>query len=178
MTEPDTEQPQEDKGGELTLDALIWSQLQGKTKALERYDGILWKIRSGYVVVLYGVLTILSGKDFQVQAITGETMVPPIFAVVAWGISLSAFLIDINFLLAKLRVVEARNQLSDIALSLATGKGDRSQVVDKLGKLLHLSGESGTLPKQTLIWSAAWSMLLLYFISPIVITIIRFIYVA
>ncbi len=62
MAEQDTEQPQESERAELTLDELIRSQLQGKTRSLGQYDAILWKLRSGYVVVLYGVLTDYLGK--------------------------------------------------------------------------------------------------------------------
>jgi hypothetical protein len=43
----------------LTSDELIRAELRGKFLAIERYDSMLWKIRSGYVVVLYGALTIL-----------------------------------------------------------------------------------------------------------------------
>jgi hypothetical protein len=173
MTEPDTNEPQTRKHNELTLDELIWSQLQGKTKALDRYDAILWKIRSGYVIVLYGALTVLSGKDFQLKGITGETVVLAILIWVALGISLSAFLIDVSFLLAKLRVVEARDTLSDVALNLATGKVERSQVGNEVGDLLHLSGESAKWPKWSLIWNAMWSILLLYTIGPLVVMIIQ-----
>jgi hypothetical protein len=43
----------------LTSDELIRLELRGKLLAIERYDSMLWKIRSGYVVVLYGSLTIV-----------------------------------------------------------------------------------------------------------------------
>jgi|ERR1043165_751606 hypothetical protein len=158
----------------LTLDELIRSQLQGKTKALERYDAILWKIRSGYVVVLYSALTILSGKDSLLKGVASDPMILYILMSAAFGISISALLIDISFLLAKLRVVEARDRLSDLALNLAMGK-DRSHVAKEIGSLLHLSGESTKRPKWSLILNATWSILLLYIIIPLVVMIIQLI---
>src|SRR5882672_2255791 len=98
MREPDDEQPKTRKHNQLTVDELILSQLLGKANALNRYDAISWKIRSGYVIVLYGALSVLSGKDFQLKGITGETAALAILIWVALGISLSAFLIDVNFL--------------------------------------------------------------------------------
>ena len=39
---------------DLSLDALIRSELEGKDKAIGAYDEMLWKIRTGYAAVLYG----------------------------------------------------------------------------------------------------------------------------
>jgi uncharacterized membrane protein (DUF485 family) len=172
----DNDKPQEKECPELTVDELIRDQLQGKSRALGRYDAIVWKIRSGYVVVLYGLLTVLTGKEVQLKRILGGAAEVPIFALMAWGISLSALLIDISFILAKVRVVEARNRLSDLALDIARGKKDRTEGAHEMQELLHLSGEMPTLPKWSLLLNATWAILILYLVSPLVITIVQFTY--
>ncbi len=85
------------------LNDLIISELQDKSRAIHGYDAILWKIRSGYVVVLYGALSLVSGK---VVALTGAALL--LFIV---GIALAAFLIDYSFVLRKMRVVVAGDEL-------------------------------------------------------------------
>ncbi|HYY95796.1 MAG TPA: hypothetical protein VE713_14935 [Pyrinomonadaceae bacterium] len=146
MPEENSEPSPKAEAGPLTLEELIRSQLQGKVRALERYDAILWKIRSGYVVVLYGALTILGGKDYRLAEGLGVNTLLVLIAVV----SISAFFVDLGFLLSKLRVVEARNSLSDMAFELARGdlKADdlHEKKVEELRRLLHLSGEAPILP--------------------------------
>jgi hypothetical protein len=40
----------------LTVPELIKAEITSKKDALRRYDDIIWRIRSGYVVILYGAL--------------------------------------------------------------------------------------------------------------------------
>jgi hypothetical protein len=47
----------------LSYDELIRLELRGKLLAVERYDSMLWKIRSGYIAILYGTLTIIGGAS-------------------------------------------------------------------------------------------------------------------
>lgn len=47
--------------GELTLENLIAAALETKLGAIGGYDAIIWKIRAGYVAILYGALTLLLG---------------------------------------------------------------------------------------------------------------------
>ena len=43
----------------LAREELIRAELDGKLKAIAGYDEILWKIRAGYVGILYGSLAII-----------------------------------------------------------------------------------------------------------------------
>ena len=156
---------------ELTFDELIRSELKGKTLAVARYDSILWKVRTGYIVVLYGVVTILVGKEAVLAGSPTVTPLPTLRAV-AWGIGISALIVDLNFLLGKLRVVKARNRLSDIALKLATKQVDRSKVEDEIGVLLHFSGEEPTCPPLPMILNAGAFALFLYLGTPAVLTVV------
>ena len=45
----------------LTRDGLIQKGLEGRDNAIAAYDDMLWKIRTGYAAVLYGVFTLVVG---------------------------------------------------------------------------------------------------------------------
>jgi len=159
--------------GEFTVEELIRSQLQGKSRALERYDDILWKIRAGYVAGLYGLLTILSGKEFELSDLIGTLDKIEVLFYTAIGFSLCALSIDMGFLVAKLRVVQARNTLSELALDLAATRPRTATNISKLKPLLHLSGEAPIGPKLNLFLNAVWPIVLLYLTTPLMISVFR-----
>jgi hypothetical protein len=64
----DIEMPEDNESasgdsGKLTRAKLISSELEGKLKAISGYDDMLWKIRSGYVAILYGIPAIFLGTE-------------------------------------------------------------------------------------------------------------------
>ena len=172
MSQPGQRKPSvEDR--ELTVEELIRSQLEGKSKALERYDAILWKIRAGYLAVLYSILTVLSGKEFDLKDLIGSTPKVEILFYTAISFSLCAFFVDLGFLLSKLRVVQARNDLSDLALQVATRQTQAADAAGKLKRLLHLSGESPGLPGFRALVTGTWPIVLLYITTPLTLAIFR-----
>jgi len=159
---------------DITLEELVRSELQGKDMAIERYDSILWKIRSGYVTILYGAISLLGGAISQfgreIQSL------PWLALALIWGFSICAFIIDRGFLRSKIQVVIAKDKLVDISQQLAAGANNTQ--FNELSVLLHNSGEDPTFPfksdvhKYLWSWSGAGSVLILYAITPIVGTII------
>jgi hypothetical protein len=75
---------------------LVKSALEGKLTAIAGYDEILWRVRAGYLAVLYGSLGLILGKasppDLRVLATNLPTAVAAISLIS--GFSLAAFLID------------------------------------------------------------------------------------
>ena len=117
---------------------LVKGDLAGKVRATGEYDAIIWKIRSGYVLLLYGAIGLILGKGDtpNVQDIASNTLLSVAIFVAIFGFSFSVFLIDLAYVLQKLRVVVARDELMRTLLSAAeppTFKG--------LRRLLTLSGE-------------------------------------
>ncbi len=94
---------------DITLDDLVCSELQGKDMAIERYDSILWKIRSGYVTILYGAISLLGGAI----SLLGREVerLPWLALALIWGFSICAFIIDHGFLRSKIQVVIAKDNL-------------------------------------------------------------------
>jgi len=124
------------KDERLTREALIWSALEGKLKAIEGYDAIIWKIRTGYIAILYGALTLLVGSESGIEGFTREFQHAVSIFLLIVGFSATAFIIDFSYLRKKLRVIVARDALMDIALP--------AQAVDEamLKILLHIAGET------------------------------------
>ena len=95
--------------GFLTLSELLTLELSGKKVAMGRYDEILWKIRSGYLVVLAGTLGffVTKGSDLILTA--------ELLAIIIW-FSFVAWIVDIAFRRRQLRVVKAYNDLVAAAI--------------------------------------------------------------
>lgn len=115
----------------LEISELLNVELPGKKVAMGRYDEILWKIRSGYLVVLAGAL------GFFVTKGSPLTLTYEMLAIILW-FSMVAWMIDINFRRRQLRVVKAYNELvSSVIKNLPEGEG-----VNNINEeLLHISGE-------------------------------------
>jgi hypothetical protein len=117
----------------LTKAELIQLELNGKNEALGRYDSMLWHFRSGYAVVLNGVL-VLFFKD----GLTADKLNIGIFLLVL-GLSTLAFMMELNCCFAQLRLVAGYNGLMDQALVLSRGEQPDEK---ELHKFLHISGEA------------------------------------
>lgn len=125
--------------GRITKDQLILAQLKGKHEAIGRYDTILWRVRSGYVVVLYGSLLLFTGKEGGLVPLLEKPVL--VWTAITTAFVLSSILacMDVGFRLRQLKVVAAYNRLSDLAFALAAGGEARD---DETRRLLHITGES------------------------------------
>jgi hypothetical protein len=72
----------------LASDELIRAELKGEFLAVERYDSILWKIRSGYVVALYGGLAVLGGNGLKGSASCNNIRFLVAMISLIWGFSI------------------------------------------------------------------------------------------
>lgn len=156
----------------ITLDELIRRQLAGKLVALARYNEIAWKIRAGYVAVLYGMLTFFIGKESKLAEVVSSSDVLQSLLPISISLSLCALLIDAAFVLSKLRVVVAHNRLSDLAVKRSAGHKLHESEQDELTELLHLSGDALTLPPPKLLIAGLWPLLALYLVTPLAIWLV------
>jgi hypothetical protein len=126
----------------LAPDQLVASELEDKLQAIAGYDNILWKIRAGYLAVVYGALGLLVGtKDNPVLADALKPTplwTPLIVALVLLivGLSAGAFCVDFGYLRKKLKVIAAKDAL--VRFVVEGEEIDRKS----LGFLLRISGEA------------------------------------
>lgn len=130
---------------DLSADRLMLEELRGKAEALNRYDEIIWRIRTGYAVLLYGAVGVVAGLVNQ-KAIKLNFRAACAAIVLIIGFSLFGAVLDYTFMLAKLRVVKYRDRLIKLALLKATassGSPDNASAIDteELFDCLKISGE-------------------------------------
>lgn len=124
----------------VTVDSLIKDELNGKANAIARYDDMLWKIRSGYAVFLYGAVGLVVGLVnkgvVQLDAVTAVSV-----SVLIFGFSAFAAFLDYSFMRSKLRVVDYRDRLAELAYNRAESGRTDTEDQRKLIECLKNSGE-------------------------------------
>lgn len=169
--------PEPKQGDGLTSEQLIRSGLDDQARAIAGYEGVIWKIRSGYIVVLYGTLTLILGEEGvpNVCAISHNFSQSVALFSLIFGLSLSVFLIDFGYVRKKLKFVVAREELVELACRLDFDIRDQ-RVRDKLKKLLHVAGETRPAKlskearaeyKEKRKWNLFWILLPVYLTTPV-----------
>jgi hypothetical protein len=125
----------------ITSDNLILKGLEGKDRALAEYDQILWKIRTGYAAVLYGVFTLVVSLSDNTQWHLSTERAGMVALALTTGFTISIAALDFSFLCSKYRVVQAKEELVKLALSLASGMSLDKWTGTPLLTLLYNSGE-------------------------------------
>ena len=119
---------------EITIDRLLLDELQGKAVALTGYDESLWKVRSGYAVLLYGSVGLVIG--FVDKEMSGASIsVLCAAGLLIFSFSIFGALMDYSFMRSKICVVNHRDKLIELAYEkAATGNwtADKSAILDSL----------------------------------------------
>lgn len=149
----------------LTAAELVRLGLAGKNEATGRYDAIIWRIRAGYVVILYGTIGVFLGKG----EVKPASMTLDILLLIS-GFSLLGYLMDLTYRVRQLRVVSARNRLSDLAVELVAGG---ALDYGELQQLLHISGESRIGLERSALLRAATLIFFFYAVTPMFAAIFR-----
>jgi hypothetical protein len=151
---------------------LITSSLASKLEAINKYEEILWKVRSGYLAILYAGLTFLvgnAGLDNLQKAAKDTTASLTIFFLIL-GFSLSAFSVDFAYLRKKMRVIVIRNSLVEAAY-----KPEYKFSADEIYRLLQVAAETPLKNKfpdleekyiNKVSFNVRWVLLPIYAITP------------
>ena len=124
------------------LEKVVLGEIEGKHKAIHGYDGIIWKIRAGYMTLLFGGWAIfLKGiVDASTQPANGYVALAVALLTFSLGFSLGAWYIDRNYVRRKFRVILALGRLID---QIRQCEGDYLQVPVEL---LKVAGDNGDMP--------------------------------
>ncbi len=100
---------------------LMFNEIEGKNKAIHAYDSILWKVRTGFLTLIFaGFGIILTGLIKDGVEFPEAQQYIFVMLLVFSGLSVSAIIIDINYLNRKFRVIGHLNKLLEIASTLNT----------------------------------------------------------
>lgn len=161
----------------LAVYELISAELDGKLKAIAGYDEILWKIRAGYVGILYGSLALIigTGEKLDLQTMINEPAQIIMLVLLIYGFSLSSYFVDKAYFAKKLKVIAIRDLLTKLTINnTVETMGDPS-------KLLAISGELevAELPNQArehfnkIFWKGIFRELFpIYATAPIIMSLI------
>lgn len=153
-------EPGMDREYRVTVDNLIKDELDGKANAIARYDDMLWKIRSGYAVFLYGAVGLVAGLVSK-GVVEMDTATAVSISVLIFGFSAFAAFLDYSFMRSKLRVVDYRDRLTALAYRRAENGGSGDEDQSELLECLKNSGER----REQIDWSRRvgfWRPLILY----------------
>ena len=145
----------------LTHEDLIQRTLDGKDGAIAAYDEMLWKIRTGYAAVLYGVFTLVVSLGDKTKWPLSVERAGLVALTLITGFTICAAALDFSFLRSKFRVIQTKEELLDLALGLAAGGKLEEWRGTPLNILLHNSGE-GLAKVQWRARSSVWPIALLY----------------
>lgn len=127
---------------ETLLEKLVLGEIEGKNRAIHAYDSIVWKVRAGFLTLLFGGWAIL------LQGMVGVSGPPAAGHIaLAWGLlsfsfgfSLGAWFIDRNYVRRKFRVILALDRLVD---EIRKCGGDYLALPPEL---LKVAGDNGDMP--------------------------------
>ena len=120
---------------------VIMQEIAGKNAAIHAYDGIIWKIRSGYLALVFGGWAILL-KSLAEGSIEKENIFIVVVSMflVNLGMSFGGWFIDCNYVRRKFRVILALNKL----VQSVKENADNLDMVSH--DLLSVAGDNATMP--------------------------------
>ncbi|WP_136082215.1 hypothetical protein [Pontiella desulfatans] len=143
-------------------------EVGGKNTAIHAYDGIIWKIRTGFLTLLFVGWSVLlkSIADDPGQPINRLGILCIAMLVFSLCLALGAWLVDINYLHRKYRVILALNSLTD---KIKASPDDLSSIPNRL---LQVSGDSSDNPYKCEGYKLAYRTSLgVFFLPPLILSV-------
>jgi hypothetical protein len=114
------------------LKDVVLGEISGKNAAIIGYDGIIWKIRSGYLTIIFAGWAVLL-KGLAEGALDSEKSILIVICMYLASLSLSigGAMIDRNYVQRKFKVIYALDKLME---AIKAGEGDPALVPVELLK--------------------------------------------
>lgn len=131
---------------ESLFEQIILGEIGGKNSAIHAYDQMIWKIRSGFLAILFGGWgIILKGMIDKKTPLNSVYPYILIMLAVSTGIAFGGFIIDRNYVQRKFRVIDALNKLMEVLTKFCGEEGERKKCqIEGLRPLLKVAGDSNT----------------------------------
>jgi hypothetical protein len=110
-----------------TLEKIVLAEVQGKNMAIHAYDGMVWKVRSGFLTLFFGGWSILLKAIVDAPAPDWGTdgALAVALLLFSFGFALVAWVLDRNYIRRKFRVILA---LDELTAALINSGGDVRQI--------------------------------------------------
>lgn len=132
-----------DQGSSNLAEWIVRNEIEGKNLAIHAYDGILWKIRTGYLTLHFSswaVIVTAVEKDPSRKALWPSAVA---LLAISLGLAVAGHAIDRNYVKRKFRVIRSVDLLSVSAFEgAAAEKGGGAARIDP--EDLKVAGDSGS----------------------------------
>ncbi len=128
-------------GDKPILEEVVLQEIAGKNAAIHAYDGIVWKIRSGYLALVFSGWAILL-KSLAEGNLDKSNIVVVVVSMffVNLGMSFGGCFVDCNYVRRKFRVILA---LNDLIGSIRENRDNLSMIPHRL---LKVAGDDPEMP--------------------------------
>lgn len=146
---------------------VILDEMTGKNNAIHAYDRIVWIIRSGYITLVFGGwgLLVKGLIENNIQPCTVTEYIA-FFLVMTAGLAIGGYLIDLNYLRRKFKVIAAYDKLMEEFKDNEIGGANNKDYYDRILPHLKIAGASGQTVESTGRYLFARKVaIMLYFIT-------------
>lgn len=133
---------------------IVLGEIAGKNAAIHAYDKIIWVIRSGYLTLFFAGWALMLQALIENSTQTSETTSYILaMLVVSVGLTVGGFVVDLNYILRKFRVINALNCLTEFAINHESSVNN-NEINKELIQLLNVSGDPYPSGRRTAIRAA------------------------
>lgn len=124
------------------IEKVVMNEVSGKYAAIHAYDGMIWKVRVGFLTVVFAGWSLVVKTAIEKHA-DFAVIAPFIFILSGFSIALAlgGYMIDRNYAKRKFRVIVALNELFQFITTVNFGNM-ASETSSRLLDLLKISGDA------------------------------------
>jgi hypothetical protein len=155
------------------FEKIVLGEIEGKNRAIHAYDEIVWKIRSGFLTLLFGGWSILLTGIVQTKDKPPADYQPLAFGLFLFslGFAFGARYIDRSYIRRKFRVIHALDRLMDEIGSC----GDDYRKLSP--ELLRVAGDNPAMPYKGAGYREASRAELSVYLAPLAILVVAIVIV-
>lgn len=150
------------------IERVVLGEIEGKNRAIHAYDNIVWKIRSGFLALLFGGWSII-----LTGIVEHQSRAPVQYQTLLWGLLLFSFglafgahYVDRSYVRRKFRVISALDRLVQ---EVRTCGNDFRAISPEL---LRVAGDNAEMPYDTASYREASRVELSFYLVPLVILLV------
>lgn len=154
------------------LEEVISGEIQGKNAAIHSYDEMIWKVRSGFLTLFFGVWGLLLGamlKDTpQLLKDVPHSIVRALLLISA-GLASGGMATDLNYVNRKFKVIYDLNRLLELIVKHPDFESRAEAHQRLLLSVMRVSGDTkGGKPSEG--WSVAAILAIVIYAVPFILT--------
>ncbi len=146
------------------FEKVILGEIEGKNRAIHAYDGMVWKIRTGFLTLLFGGWAILL-KGIVAESSGGYGKIVPGLFLFSLGFAFGAWYVDRNYVRRKFRVILALDRLTE---EIRSCRGDYLKIAPEL---LRVAGDNADMSYDSKGYREAIKAELSVYLVPLVILV-------